>query len=574
MNKFHTYFGQVITDTELNEMLSELTGGIERFVQDFGYFGIAAGAVVTRHEPANMTVDVSGPAIIYDQLAQRLSFGSTQVVNCSQDENGVSTAVVGPSNARWLSIFAKFVSTPSDPRTDDLGATVFYRDLAGFQLRVSQGSEADAIADSPRAPLRSDQVLLADVRIVYGQVSIQSVDLDVSRTQTIYRLSGSPISIQARGLSSVLQAMLDALNTVRDGVDADFVAFQATVDAALAAMLATNEAAYLRTAFTDVANTFARGQVINSDSYETPILATTVEPGLDGWRLQMRFPNGSGVVTRIYTGGIDGMFMISTNARWHAGSWVADEFGLASLAAIWNIDEVRIVRRDAYESGFNTSAPGDSTLKVGKIRVTHDVQASTLEATGIEADSVTADAVTADDVTVTNDLHAGGLYATTLIQSNANVEASAFRLRTPVLKTYAIPLAGQAGGVHGPDGTVATNVGLDWILFPLRLPAGVLHGRIEIAHFQSYVSSGGVPCSFQLMRRTRSWSTAGAFSVLEPVGAADIGSSGDGHNLTDITPGGSFNPAYEYVVQWKPGAYPAFVDALRMVDLTDYGPGN
>src|SRR3990172_3415841 len=117
MNKFTFYFGQIPTDVELNAMFAELEAGIERFVQDFGLVGVVAGADVTQHTPNNLTVDVGGSAIVYDQTAQRMSWGSAQVVNCAVDENGAGTAVIGGANEKWLSLFVKFVTTDADPRT-------------------------------------------------------------------------------------------------------------------------------------------------------------------------------------------------------------------------------------------------------------------------------------------------------------------------------------------------------------------------------------------------------------------------------------------------------------------------
>jgi hypothetical protein len=218
MNKFTTYFGQLITETELNEILGELVGGIERFVQDFGFFGVAAGATIVQHTPPNLTVDVTGPAIVYDANAQRMEWGTSQVVSCSTDENGAAVTV-GSGNEKWLSLFAKFVGTPSDPRTDDRGDTVFFRTVAGFQIRVAQGAEAP-IGFASRVALRGDQVLLGDVRLVNGQTTITASDISAARAQTIFTLPGAPLSIKAKALKDVLQAMVDQINTFSGAIGA------------------------------------------------------------------------------------------------------------------------------------------------------------------------------------------------------------------------------------------------------------------------------------------------------------------------------------------------------------------
>jgi len=544
MNKFHTYFGQVITDTELNEIFTELTGGIERFIQDFGFFGIAAGAVVTRHEPANMTVDVSGPAILYDQLAQRLSFGSTQVVNCAQDENGVSTAVVGPPNARWLSIFAKFVSTPSDPRTDDLGATVFYRDVAGFQLRVAQGSEADAIADSPRAPLRGDQILIADVRIVHGQASIQAVDIDVSRTQTIYRLPGAPISIQARGLADVLQAMLDSLNTVRDAVDADFDAFQALINAAIATMTSDFNSQFVSTsaaiaaldgrvdaledyeppalpnfARRDQENTFAHTQTFENHDATRAVLEVPDAPSVaEKWRQILSFKNAGGQYVRHYVGCDDtqGTYAIVSNCHWDVGSqtWVRQSASFPSTALILKYGRLCVAHREASLAGWNQwdASPGGIELEVlgaiqaGSIGTGGALTAASVAATGNLTSSAGSINAPAGSISAGVALTSGGH----IIAGNAGEFGyTGIKLRS---KPFSLASAQGIELSHSDDGMSLGAVGnFGEANIPLVLPRNAKLGSIVVYADQQTVFGGAV-LSCKLMKKIGIAGTATIFT--------------------------------------------------------------
>lgn len=229
-NRFHTYFGQIITNSELNEIFDSLFAGIDRFVQDFGFSGIAAGADVTQHTPNNLTVDVGAPAVVYDQMANRMGFGSPAVVNCALDENGSSTSVIGGSNQKWLALFIEYTATPTDPRTDDLGATVYYRSVPGYRINVAQGAEAP-IGTATRPPLRGAQILLADVLLGFGMTTIANASIYTNRTDVIYELAGSPTAVRAKSLSDVLQAMLDVVNTLSAAVSAEAAARASAVTA-------------------------------------------------------------------------------------------------------------------------------------------------------------------------------------------------------------------------------------------------------------------------------------------------------------------------------------------------------
>lgn len=353
MNKFHPYFGQVITDTELSEILNELTGGFERFIQDFGYRGVAAGAVVTRHEPANFSVDVSGPAILYDNAANRISWGSTQVVNLAVDEIGSPTAVVGIGNEKWLSIFARFVATPSDPRTSELNETVYYRDVAGFQLRVAQGAQG-AVGTASRVALRATDILLADVRIVTGQSSIQATDISDTRTQAVFAMAGSPLSLRARSLQDVLQAMVTAIN-----------GYPSRPEVALLAQ----------------ANAFTLGQSVNVPQADVALLSTTKRPAdapgmpSNTWKLVIDAPMTGARLARIYAGGdpAAGGLILTLNARWNVAT------------ARWNYDDgtfsaTAVLLQDGY---LRPSAqPANSTpwaiwpTERGEIRLGGDVRSA------------------------------------------------------------------------------------------------------------------------------------------------------------------------------------------------------
>ena len=132
-------------------------------------------------------------------------------MDCTLDENGAATAVTTSGNEKYLTIFAEFERSLSDPRTDRNGATVFFDRAESYQINVVQGVEAPT-GTAVKPAVRSDQVLLADVLITYGMSQIQNSDIDLDRAEYPYDLTGSPTAIKEKGLQDVLQTMLDVLN--------------------------------------------------------------------------------------------------------------------------------------------------------------------------------------------------------------------------------------------------------------------------------------------------------------------------------------------------------------------------
>lgn len=209
MNRKLFYFGQEVTETELNAAFDDVSAAFGNFLRGFEYVGITKGADITPNSPANMTVVANAPATIYDQNQNHIEWLVNQTINCAVDENGNSTTVTGVGNEKWLTIFAEFRETLSDPRTNDKGEPVYFVRTEGFRLNVVQGAEG---VSPSRPPLRPTQILLADILIAHGQTTITAPDIDESRIEFAYVLTGTPFSIQEKNLQDVLQVMLDILN--------------------------------------------------------------------------------------------------------------------------------------------------------------------------------------------------------------------------------------------------------------------------------------------------------------------------------------------------------------------------
>jgi len=181
-------------------------------LQGFQYIGVALGADIVQHNPTpNLTVDASAPALIYDQTAQRITWSSTQVIDTTLDENGSATAVTTSGNEKWLAVFAEFERLLTDPRTDGYGNTVFFNRAESFKINVVQGVEAPT-GTAVKPGLRGDQILIGDVLIDYGMTQILNADIDQTRAEYPYDLTGSPTAVRAKSMQEALQDILDTVN--------------------------------------------------------------------------------------------------------------------------------------------------------------------------------------------------------------------------------------------------------------------------------------------------------------------------------------------------------------------------
>ena len=113
------HFRQKVTEAEL-DLAFELLEKVDRnLAADLGIYGIISGAAPTQHSPVpDLTIDLTAPARAYDNLGQRIFFGTGQVVDCSVDHAGIPTEVPVAGQERWIGVFLRFDRLLSDPRTD------------------------------------------------------------------------------------------------------------------------------------------------------------------------------------------------------------------------------------------------------------------------------------------------------------------------------------------------------------------------------------------------------------------------------------------------------------------------
>lgn len=551
MNKLHPYFGQIVTNDELGEIFNTLASALEQFIVDFGFSGVAAGGSVGQNSTPNLSVTVVGPTVAYDQAANRILIPSVNVP-LQLDENNLPTAVVTGGNEKWLSVFAKFVSTPTDPRTDETSQQIYYRDVSSYQLRVAQGSEA-TIGTAPKPALRGDQVLLADIRLVISQASVLNADISIARAQTLYNLTGTPLSIASKDLRTTLQSIVNAVNAISINtlqVPAMSGSPNSISSGSVAAVLIALLSAINATANaipddipTDVAhlhggNSFVGSQNIDvAKSYdagsETVLLSSgnisTDDPvyTTNKWKQEIYLKHTGGQYIRFYSGqnlsDTLGAFAISVNADWKVAAqrWEQRDGNLPSHAIIFHWGKIRIVGQPALHltPGFWTDWPTtDAIFETGKV-IAKDVE--------LEPDVTTTDA----------------LYIDGALNSEFN----------SVLGVWGSPPGG----------------GADFALFPVKVPRGTQPGNLLIAFYQDTTT----PTTFQLISRTPNY-TPGSYAIPGPIGItivaiSGVNNTGDaaaGHQAKPVDLSAvTFDPALEYYIRWIPGSDQDYIKGMRLV---------
>ncbi len=208
MQNYTYYFLQAVQAQEINSSFTGVETAINRLHTDLGMVGVLIGGSVNQYSTPNLTVDVSAGVVI-DQTGQRIRWSSIENLNCALDEDNVSTAVGSPGNSKYLSIFAKFLRAPSDPRVDGERQTIYFNQGESFELRVAQGAEA--VSPTPPA-LRSDQILLADILIDFGKTQIFDADIDmVTRRQWAITASSAALTIARGQIDDAFQDVADAI---------------------------------------------------------------------------------------------------------------------------------------------------------------------------------------------------------------------------------------------------------------------------------------------------------------------------------------------------------------------------
>ena len=214
------YFRQRVSEAELDLGFELLEKADRNLAADLNIYGVISGAVPAPHSPvADLSVDLTAPGRAYDNLGQRIFFGTGQTVDCSVDLAGIPTDVATAGNERWLGVFLRFNRLLSDPRTDGNSQQVYFRRDESFELVVRQAPEG-ASGAATKVALQPDEILVCDVLRRPGQTQIVISDIDISRRQAFIFAQGTAVGIQT-GLWNVLQPAAGTAQASLDEVDAE-----------------------------------------------------------------------------------------------------------------------------------------------------------------------------------------------------------------------------------------------------------------------------------------------------------------------------------------------------------------
>ena len=216
------YFRQRVTEAELDLAFELLERADRNFASDIGVYGVVNGAVPAPHSPVpDLSIDLTAPGRAYDNLGQRIFFGTAQTVDCSVDLAGVPTTVPTLGRERWTSVFLRFKRLLSDPRSDGNSQQVFFRRDESFELVIRQAPDGPA-GLAPRPLLEPDELLVCDVRRRPGQTQIVAADIDIIRRQAFVFAQGTAVAI-SRALWTILSPDEGTVQAALDQVDAVLV---------------------------------------------------------------------------------------------------------------------------------------------------------------------------------------------------------------------------------------------------------------------------------------------------------------------------------------------------------------
>lgn len=233
MNRLSFFFQQLVGQADLNTLEDDLENADRNIVADILGFGFLLGAVNVATVVQNTVPDLNvktNRLLGYDQVGRRLSNllsgfegnvnkgASPQLIDMSVDENAASTAVAGVGNEKTVAIFVKFIRNPSTPRTDGNSATVYYNQDESVEFRVVQSPEAGLGLSVP-PPFRSDQILLADVKLIHLQTTIVTGDISQSRRQPFALLLPHGSSHTSAGSDPIPNAVASGASGLLSGTD-------------------------------------------------------------------------------------------------------------------------------------------------------------------------------------------------------------------------------------------------------------------------------------------------------------------------------------------------------------------
>lgn len=203
------YYKQLVDEFDLNGALDAVEAADRNLIQDLGLVGISNGLTLSPATIPNLTLKV-GSGTTYDANGQRIRLANEATLSCSQDENGVNTAVQTVGHSRILSIFIGFKRLQQTAKLDGHSVTVYKDQPESYSLYVVAGT--DATSPTP-PPLDSSRILLGDVTLAYGQTAINTGDISLARRQWTFKTtSGTQVAVGT--VREAVQLLADAIGAL------------------------------------------------------------------------------------------------------------------------------------------------------------------------------------------------------------------------------------------------------------------------------------------------------------------------------------------------------------------------
>lgn len=225
MDRRKFYDKQLVEDDDLNAEVTNTYNAIGALMSDTGIFGVISGGDITEQGVPSMSVDLSTPFIGYDQDGERIYKATGDVVDCSLDYLGNPTVPTVPGESVWISIHARFDYTLEDPKVID-GTTQYLTWAESYEWRVVAGVPAGGGGHvKPAKP--ADALLLADIELTFGQVSILTADIDESRKDAFVYTTAAGIGVDG-SMFTKLSVLIDDVQEALDAIDAYLISRNGT----------------------------------------------------------------------------------------------------------------------------------------------------------------------------------------------------------------------------------------------------------------------------------------------------------------------------------------------------------
>jgi hypothetical protein len=209
MQRFTAYHGQVVTASDVDDWFDAVEDAERNTIIDghdcqvlisdtpdpATYGGIVEGLTVSGAVAQDYVTVVAGTA--RDSLGRRINLSSGATVKITHtgvtpvgditDAVGNAGAVTGAcGTSKWIvaSLYINFADYESDPKTDALGATIYYNLAESFTFEIQVGpsdfTHADIIAetDTPtRQALVNNKILLAEIILYNNAGTMELADV-------------------------------------------------------------------------------------------------------------------------------------------------------------------------------------------------------------------------------------------------------------------------------------------------------------------------------------------------------------------------------------------------------------